>query len=295
MTADDFLNHKEYGWQPTRNIADVVHQWDHEREGKSCDDITGMTTMLVVLGIDAAIGDGLLNEVSPELLAAMSHLMGEKADTYNEARSLISEQLQHGNEAFSGFVNKIKGQIGEDRFVQEYPEYVLAFSKNQEGVDALRNMGDGLVDAVQVKLYADPGAVLQHMLAVHKKVENGLLVQGELVGKLNFAVPEDIAATVRSKAATHPELANIEILPIKSTADEVANVVRGAGDRIANPLEHLGDEIMSSVAAMAAIDALANAYLVAKGKKSIGDVIQEAAIKTPIGAAAITALNRPGF
>lgn len=289
MTADEFLSHEEFGSRPIRNIAEVVQQWDQERGGKSCDDLSGMATMLAVLGIDAAMGDGLLNEVSPDLLEAMSHLMGQKADTYVEARNLITEQLLHGDKAFAGFVNKIKGQIGEDRFVQEYPEYVLALSKSQEGVDAFRDMGDGLVDAVQVKMYADPNAVVRHMLAVHQKVENGLLVQGELVGKLNFAVPENIVSAVQSKASAHPELANIHIIPVKTTADEVANVVRDTGDNIANPLAHLGDEVMFSIASMAAIDVLTNAYLVAKGNKSIGDVVQEAALKTPIGAAAITA------
>lgn len=289
MTADEFLNHQVFGRQPTRNIAEVIQQWDQERGGKSCDNLTGMATMLAVLGIDAAMGDGLLNEVSPDLLAAMSHLMGEKANTYDEARMLITDQLQHNDKAFAGFVNKIKGQIGEDRFVQEYPEYVLALSKSQEGIDAFHNIGNGLIDAVQVKMYADPNAVVHHMLAVHQKVENGLLVQGDLVGKLNFAVPADIAEAVRSKAALYPELANIDIIPVKITADEVANVVRDAGHSIANPLAHLGDEIIASVATMAAIDVLTNAYLVAKGKKSIGDVVQEAALKTPIGAVAITA------
>ena len=234
MTADEFLNHLEYGRGPIRKIADVIQKWDLERGGKSCDDLSGMGTMLAVLGIDAAIGDGLLDEVSPDLLAAMSNLMEQKADTYDEARNLITEQRQHGDKACAGFVSKIKGQIGEDRFVQEYPEDVLALSKSQEGIDAFRDMGDGLVDAVQVKMYADPNAVVRHMLAVHQKVENGLLVQGELVGKLNFAVPEDIAAAVQSKAMAHPELANIPIIPVKTTAEEVANVVRDA-DRAGIP------------------------------------------------------------
>lgn len=289
MTADEFLSDHEYGRKPIRDIADVISEWDQGRGGKSCDDATGMATMLVVLGIDAMAGDGVLNEISPELVKSMSHLMGEKADTYEEARQLITDKLAHGDEAFTGFVIKIKGQIGEDRFIHEYPDYVLAMSKSQEAVDAVKPLGDGLVDAVQVKMYANPNAVVEHMLLVQSKVDHGLLVQGDLVGKLNFAVPEKIADDVRRIAAKHSELSNIDILPVKSTAEDVADIVRGAGDNIAHPLQHFGSEIMASVAFMVALDALTNAYLLAKNKKSIGAVVQETALKTPIGAAALTA------
>lgn len=289
MTADEFLSDHEYGRKPIRDIADVVKQWDQDRGGKSCDDETGMATMLAVLGIDAMTGDGLLNEISPELVTSMSHLMGEKVDTYDEARQLITDKLAHGDAAFTGFVSKIKGQIGEDRFIHEYPDYALAMSKSQEAVDAVKPLGDGLVDAVQIKMYADPDAVIRHMLSVQSKVDHGLLVQGDIVGQLNFAVPANIADEVRTKAAAHPELSSIHILPVKSTAEDVADVVRDAGYNIDHPLQHLGGEIMSSVAFMVALDALTNAYLVAKGKKSIGAVIQETSLKTPIGAAAFTA------
>jgi hypothetical protein len=289
MTADEFLSNHEYGRKPIRDIADVVKQWDHDRSRKSCDDATGMATMFTVLGIDAITGDGLLNEISPELVMSMSHLMGDKADTYDEARQLIADKLAHGNASFAGFVSKIKGQIGEDRFIQEYPDYALAISKSQVAVDAFKPLGDGVVEAVQIKMYADPNAVVKHMLSVQAKVDHGLSVQGDIVGQLNFAVPENIADEVRMLAAKHSELSNIHILTVKSSAFDVADVVRDAGNNIAHPLQHLGEDIISSVAFMAALDALTNAYLVAKGKKSIGAVVQEAVLKTPIGAVAITA------
>lgn len=220
--------------------------------------------MLAVLGVDAAIGDGLLNELSPELQQAMEHLMGEKADTYDDARKLIENSLAKGNASFDGFVSKIKGQIGEDRFVQEHRDYVLATSKSQEAVDALKHLSDGSLAATQVKMYSDADSVIRHMLSVHEKVEHGLTVEGDLVSKLNFAVPEDIASEVREKMLKHRELANIQVLPIHSSANEVADVVREAGDNVGHPIEHLADDVLESVAFMAALDALTNAYLVAK-------------------------------
>ena len=285
MTVDEFASHPILGRNP-RLIAEVISEW--ELDGKLVkDDPNGMATMLAILGVDAAIGDGLLNQISPELQEAMQSLMGDKADTYDEARQLIEQSLGRGNASFDGFVSKIKGQIGEDRFVAEYPEYVLAISKNQEGVDALHYAADDLI-ATQIKMYANPDAVIHHMLTVRQKVANGLIVEGNHVAQLNFAVPENIAESVRIKMLAHPELANISVLPVKSTSDELANVVRDAGDNVKDPLGNLVGDVLESVSYMAALDALTNAYLVAKGRKSIADVFEEAAIKTPIGGVAIT-------
>lgn len=285
MTADEFISDPIFGRTP-QGIDGIVSKWEKEGRGVQ-DDATGMATMLAVLGLDAAIGDGLLNQVPPELQAAMEHLMDERADTYDEARKLIENSLDNGDASFVGFVNKIKGQIGEDRFVAQYPEYALATSHSQEAIDAIKHLSDGTIEATQVKMYASADAVLEHMRIVQQKVVNGLLVEGDHISKLNFAVPNDIANEVRTKMAAYPELANIDVLPVHSTAKDVADVVREAGANIENPFGHIAGDVIESVAFMAALDALTNAYLVAKGKKSITDVVQEAAIKTPIGALAI--------
>lgn len=286
MTADEFIANPVLGSAP-RPIDEVIAQWDTEGKGIR-DDATGMATMLTVLGLDAAMGDGLLNQIPPELQGAMEHLMEAKADTYEEARHLIEESLGKGNSSFSGFVNKVKGQIGEDRFVAEYPDYTLATSHSQEAIDAIKRLADGSIEATQVKMYSNADAVIHHMQIVQQKVANGLLVEGDHISKLNFAVPENIAEEVRSKMSNYPQLANIEILPIHSTAAEVGNVVREAADHIDNAVNHLANDVLESIAFMAALDALTNAYLFAKGRKSVADIVQEAAIKTPIGAMAIT-------
>lgn len=285
MTADDFIANPVLGRSP-RPIEQIVAKWELQARGPR-DDSTGMMTMLSVLGIDAAIGDGLLNEVPPDVQAAMEHLMGEKADTYDEARELIRHSLAKGNVSFEGFVRKIQGQIGEDRFVQEYPDYALATSKSQEAVDALRHLPDSTLAATQVKAYADADAVIRHMLQVQAKVDHGFVVEGDFVSQLNFSVPADIADDVRKKMLSHPELANIHLLPIHVSAFQAAQEVRLAGENITNPIEHLGGDVLESVALMAALDTLTNAFLLAKGKKTIADVVQEAALKTPIGAVAI--------
>ena len=285
MTADEFVSDPVLGRSPSP-IDEILEQWN--KQGKCFrDDATGMVTMLAVLGLDAAIGDGLLNQIPPELQAAMEHLMDTKADTYDEARHLIEHSLAKGDASFAGFVNKIKGQIGEDRFVAQYPEYALATSHTQEAIDAIKHLPDGTIEATQVKMYASAHAVVDHMRIVREKVANDLMVEGEHISKLNFAVPDNIANQVRSEMARYPELENIDVVPINSTAADVGNVVLEAGDHIDNPVGYLASDVIESVACMAALDALTNVYLVAKGRKSVADVVQEAAIKTPIGALAI--------
>ncbi|MEI6117226.1 MAG: hypothetical protein WCP99_22010, partial [Burkholderiales bacterium] len=110
MKIDEFVNHPVYGREPIREIDDVVKKWNEELTGVNNGDGVGTATMLAALGIDAAVGDGLLNQVSPDLLNSMKNLMGEKADTYDEARQLIAKQIANGDHSFAGFVSKIKGQ-----------------------------------------------------------------------------------------------------------------------------------------------------------------------------------------
>ena len=287
MNIDDFVNHSSYGRGPIRVIDDVINKWNEELTGVNDGDGVGTATMLAALGLDAAVGDGLLNQVSPDLLHSMTNLMGEKADTYEEARQLIAKQIANGDHSFAGFVSKIKGQLGEDQFVKENAEYVLAISKSQEGVDAMRGLGSGFVEAVQVKMYQNANQVIQHMRVVQQKVSDGLTVQGESIDKLSFAVPYDIADKVRSDAAQYADLSAIEIIPVGVTSKAVAEVVKQAGDNISHPYLHIAGDAFSTIGLMVALDALTNTYLCVKGKKTLADVARDITVKTPIGALAI--------
>ena len=287
MTADEFLADPIYGRRPIRQINTVISDWVKDLKGSARSDGLGMATMLAALGIDALTGDGLLDQISPDLLSSMKNLMGEKADTYEEARRLIADKIANGDPSFAGFVSKIKGQLGEDQFIAENADYVLAISKSQEGVDAIRGLGSGFVEAVQVKMYADANAVIQHMKIVQQKVSEGLTVQGEAIDKLSFAVPVDIADEVRAKAATHAELLGIDIIPVGVTSKALADDLIDAGGNVMHPFLNIAGDAFSTIGLMVALDALTNTYLCIKGKKTFKEVAQDVAVKTPIGAVAI--------
>jgi hypothetical protein len=280
--ADEFLEHPGFG-RPVDSIENVLKQWDAEQKSYSGDDITGMTAMLAVLGADAVTGDRLLNQISPELLQAFAHLEGEKADTYEEVRAILAEKLALGDASVLGLVNKVKGQVGEDKFVETFDHSALVESRNQEAVDAFIASSNGSLRYVQVKMYADPNKVVEHMLEVQHKVADGqILVDGNLADAVDFAVPADIADAVREKAANHPELLGMNILPLPTTASEVGDVVMDAANNVAHPVLHLAQDALGSVMTVAALDLLTNTYMVAAGKRSATEAGQHAVINTSI-------------
>lgn len=296
MNVDEFMSHPIYGRSPAHQIDDVISKWNKNLSAGTSSDVAGMTTMLAALGIDAANGDGLLDQISPELLSSMKNLMGEKADTYEEARRLISEKIANGDLSFAGFVNKIKGQLGEDQFIAENSDYVLAISKSQEGIDAIRGRGSDFVEAVQVKMYKNANDVIHHMHIVQQKISDGLTVEGETIDKLSFAVPYDIAEEVRSKAAHHIDLSSIDIIPVSVTSNSLADAVVGAGENLTHPFIHIVEGSLSTIGFMVALDALTNTYLCFKGKKTFAEVSRDITVKTPIGAMAIgTSKLQPFF
>lgn len=289
MTVDEFLNHPIVGRGPYREIDLIIKQWDEESKSQNQGDLAGTSSMLAALGLDAAQGDGLLNQLSPDLLHSMNNLMGDKAETYDQARQLIAKKIANGDAAFSGFVNKIKGQLGEDHFALENSDYVLAVSKSQEGVDAVRGLGTDFVEAVQVKMYQNANDVIRHMHIVQEKVNAGLTIEGSAIDKLSFAVPHNIVESVREKAALHADIAGIDIISIGTTSTAVADIVKEAGDHVAHPFLHVASDSLSTIGFMLALDALTNTYLYAKGKRTFSDVTKDFALKAPIGALAIGA------
>ena len=90
--ADDFLENPGFG-RPIAPIEEVVGAWEAERKVVPDSDVEGMATMLAVLGVDAMTGDGLLNQIPPDVLDAFSHLEGAKADTYEQVRAILADKL----------------------------------------------------------------------------------------------------------------------------------------------------------------------------------------------------------
>ncbi len=267
MNIEEFCN--RFSNEPHQSVEIIFDRWEKE---KQVEDFLGMEVGSGLMAIDLMIGDGSLDQVSPELKHAFEALMGEKADSYSKIHQILLEKLENGDASVLGMINKIKGQVGEDMFMdacaREGVSATLANSGSQEGWDVAITQADGSMQYVQVKMYGEPNKVIQKMIEVNEKVEAGAILgeNGELVTSIDFAVPKDIADAVESKAK---ELGiDINIISVNTTASEAGVVVREGFDNMGpGAMENLFGELLGSTLTAAAVHAITNSFLVYKGSK----------------------------
>ena len=172
---------------------------------KEIDKVLGVTiTGGVTLG-DYLIGDGLNDQISSDLYEGFKELMGDKINSYGDVKEILLEKIELGDSSVFGLINKIKGQLGENAFIQEAQQLgidaKLAESGSQEAWDVVVDKGDNL-QFVQVKLYSDPNAVVSEITKVNDKIADGSLIyEGSVIDQIDFAVPTDIYQEV-SQAVT---------------------------------------------------------------------------------------------
>ncbi|MHC4278198.1 MAG: hypothetical protein ACYSTI_12895 [Planctomycetota bacterium] len=274
---------EQYG-QRRRPIEDVLGQWRVEQVDSFLDNLIAGGVLLS----DLAIGDGLRDQISPELLEGFEKLMGGKADTYNEVREKL---LALKDESVPGLVNKIKGQIGENIFVKEVgPHARLAASGSQEGWDVAIDREHG-TQYVQVKMYKDADGVLRKMRDVQERVDMGVITDGEeAVNHIDFAVPSDIFDEVKNAALNDTTLRNIKVISIDMTAGQAANIVQEGVDNVGpEALEHFFGELLGDVLSAGSLHAVVNGFLLYKGAKEFEEAMADTAFATAISGAGFTA------
>ena len=240
------------------------------------------------------IGDGLLDQISPELLDAFVARRGVAFDSYDEVRDYLKEMLARGDHSVTGVISQIKGQIGELVFRDEAGgQAYLAHATNQEAWDVAIPHAHGATDYIQVKIYSSVQHALAMMQEVQRKVLAGSVLDGgNTVNHIDFAVNEDIADQLREVAARHPELADVRIYSIP-ISDEAATQIVADGFANVGPeqITHLFEEWMGGTVSSAALHAMANAFLVYKGSKSFDAAAEDTLISTALSAPAIAAAN----
>lgn len=299
MKIKDFC--AQYGGN-TRKINDVMRQWQLvELDGllntlqKQHDQLIGSA---VVAG-DAMYGDGMLDQIPHKLKDAFVNLMHEKANTYAEMRQILLDRIQDDEGGFLSldsrqvinFINKIKGQIGENLFQEQAGTIAeLAPSGSQEGWDVVLKHVDGAHEYVQVKLYADPHGVIKHMLKVQDKVAHGLDgYGGHMVDHVDFAVPADIAGKVNELKEHYPQLDSMHVLTIeKMNAHEAAGIVRDGMSNVGpDELNRFFDELLAGALTVGALHAAVNGFLWYKGSQEFSAAFAAAAASTTISTAGI--------
>ena len=281
----------KYSGKPTQSFRKIAARWEREKElGDLLQTAVGAG---VVLG-DLLAGDGLNDQISPELLAGFAELMGQKADSYDEVRSILLDKREAGDNSVVGLVNKIKGQIGENLFIQEAQEaglnVRLADLGNQEAWDVAIDYADETTRYVQVKMYSDADGVIRHMREVSQKLEGGVVItdDDQIVEAIDFAVPANIAGEVKERAA---ELGlDMNVLSLNMTAAEAADVVEtGFNDVGPEALTNLFGELFGAVVPVAVLHGLVNAFLVYKGAKAADRFLSDTTEQTVISTGAIAA------
>jgi hypothetical protein len=263
VDAHSFCQAYEASGQLPRPIAQVIKEWETRRRNRVAEDYLGFETFLALLIADANMGDGLLDQISPDLLAAFTARRGENFDSYDEVRTYLHEMLARGDHSVSGVVSQIKGQIGEQIFKdQAGGQAYLAHATNQEAWDVAIPHAHGATEYVQVKIYHSADKAVEMMQEVHRKVAANLISDGEnSVSHINFAVNEDIAAAVREKAAHHAELAGMKVYAIPvSNADATGAVVEGFNHIGPNELAHLFDEWFGGTLTATCVLGMTNAF-----------------------------------
>ncbi|MBK7424331.1 MAG: hypothetical protein IPJ48_15310 [Propionivibrio sp.] len=131
MNIEQFCAEFEASGAGACRIDDVIDGWKKDDQRRVAEDYLGMEALIAVLTVDGAMGDGLLDQISPELLKAFAARRGEGLDSYDEVRTYIQEMLTRGDHSVGGVVNQIKGQIGELVFKEEAGVPRLFSSLNQ--------------------------------------------------------------------------------------------------------------------------------------------------------------------
>ena len=292
MNADQFCDNFAASGRAATPIASVVAKWEAEQPNRRADDFLGFEAFLSLVIADANMGDGLLDQISPELLAAFAARRGEELNSYDEVRAYLQEMLARGDHSVAGVVNQIKGQVGELVFRDQAGGHAyLASSTNQEAWDVAIPHTTGATEYIQVKIYQSADEAVRMMQEVGQKVAaNQITDGGTQVSHINFAVNEDIAAAVREKAAEHPELLGMKVYAIPlSNAEATGTVIDGFNNIGPEELVHLFDEWFAGSVSAACLHGMANAFLVYKGSKTISAAMESTMVSSAISAPGIAA------
>lgn len=290
VTIHEFA--RRYGQHRPKPIEQVANRWQRQAQ---LDHLLGSTVAGGITLGDLMVGDGLRDQISPELLRAFHELMGEEAESYDQVRQILLDRLEDGPASVLGMINKIKGQVGENWFLEEATRHGLdarlADLGNQEAWDVAIDHADGATQYVQVKMYQNPGEIVTHIQEVQSKLEvPGRITDGDqAVRTIDFAIPAETIEPVQRRL-DELNLADVNLIPMEGSASEAANVVQ-AGFNAVGPeaVQHLFAQLAGAGAAAAALHGLVNGFLVYKGAKTGADFLGDTAGDTGLTLGGIAA------
>ena len=292
MNVQEFV--ARHGAGPIRPFEDIREDWRRSSNRRVVDDFLGTEVHAGLTIGDAFIGDGLRDQISPDLLRACSDLMGDKASSYHEVRQILLEKLDNGDNSVIGFILKLQGQVGENHFIDQARTLGLnarlADSGSQQAWDVAIDHPDGTTEYIQVKTYTDADGVIAHIRQANESVLAGeVLDGGTVVSNLSLAVPANIADRVVERLAAEPALSSIKIYPMDISATDASGVVQEAFQNVGpEALQHLLGQIAGPLIAASAVAALVSALMVRKRVIETSEAIERALETTSLTAAGLS-------
>lgn len=294
MNADQFCSLFEATGRPVQSIDDVIAKWTKVNKSRVPDDFLGHEILIGLLVADSFRGDGLLDQISPEVLAAFTARRGEHFDTYDEVRAYLDEIVARGDHSVLGVINMIKGQIGELVFRDQAGGHAyLANLTNQEAWDVAIPNAHGATEYIQVKIYESASKAVKKMLEIQQKLDAKTITDGgSTVEHINFAVNENIASAVRREAAQHSQLAGMKVYAIPISDHNATQIVADSFDNVGpHAIEHFFGQILGASVSAVALHSLANAFLVYKGSKTIALATEETVFGSAISSVGVAAAH----
>ena len=292
---------------PPRRVADIVQEW---QLAECADALREAGLLATAAGGAAIVGDALrggstldsLGRIPPAVQDAFQKLMGVRPGDYEHMSQLLLQHVsltESGSIAFDeksvfGFINKLKGQIGENMFVEHVgPAAQLAQSGSQAGWDVAVRQSDGAFQYVQVKLYGDASGVVRHMRSVQERLAEGLIsgVDGQTIDHIHFAVPANIHADVQRLVSGDPQLAGMLYgTPVPIDSERAANLVQNSMVNVSqSQLSQFFHQLLGGAAVAGSLHAAINTFLWYKGSKefsvAVADTVTDTAVST-VGIAA---------
>jgi len=281
MKINDFFD--RHGGISTHPIHQLAERWDRNAH---VDRLLGTSVGAGVTLGDLLIGDGLRDQISPELLNAFRSRMGENAESYDQVRRILLDRLEDDPQSVLGMINMIKGQIGENRFVDEAQrlglDARLADSPNQEAWDVAIDRADGATQYVQVKMHQDPDGIVSHIRDVQSKLQSpGQITDGgSPVESIDFAIPQETADHVRRRLQ-ELDIDGVTLIPMQTSAREGAEVAQAGFDHVGPAaLEHLFGQLLGATVAAASLHGMVQGFLLYKGSKDVSAFLSDTAMQT---------------
>ena len=286
MTADEFIS--KHDSTDTSHASTIFSRWKADR-------ILNEAIGGGVILSDLIHGDGLGDQVSEDVLEAFHNLTGGKVHTYEQARERITEQLaENGGNVSSHWVSTIKGRYGENQFLEEADQLEgtvrLSGLNNQEGYDIVQVTPEGATRYIQVKTSDDPNYILREMESLNQKLEAGKVTtsDGEVVEKIEFAIPSTVSEEVRAEAKSQG--LHVDVLPMETSASEAESAVQTSVDAVGpEAIDNLLLELAGGALVAGSLHTLRESFLVYKGAKDMRQAARSLGKETALTTGGLTA------